>query len=654
MKIYPSWCIASFILQLLHHIVCESPRLKQKSKRLNKIVFNETLKRSTVAEKTELKPVFEFHKDLKLYFQNPAIDSQFDNSSNIRLKREASGVIEANNIHAERIKTNKLFSNHVTADIVKANNVKSIIISIGKAFSLRKARRKTDNRETFILKRNGIDPTDTSVTIVLKRDDSDSVNINGYNSDTIKQKKYSSRKSPFIRNLAHKTGKLSSSDTIQNAMNKIKTNTTLGSLLQNTYLQKHQSSKHEQKSKKKTLKSAFVKSKNRHINTTSRSEVVSTLQKKKNMRQNRRKKNFMLRTRKDSQNSAMIRNPVNFHDKRLSTIGNTPKKLRYKLSQNKDIRKHQLFKVDPKHVPTDRFLKASKRTQLSDNLDVRRLNGETDGVLRVDNTLSNQLTTNDLFAKKVTAETIKAGKIESTHISIGKSLPLQKSNWYTDNRERYTSNNKGAVPPMEPSVSIMLGSNGRHPVSINQYTVHDMHLLNRKDEFVRKHFSDDMHLSSHNRINNDANTYKIRPTLDNPSPTNIINEKNRLERLQHTSFQMNKYNKHHLIQHHSTQNKNSFSDFDSFEMGSENDYSEIHQSSKSFKHAKRINHYDSFYNNFGSEFSSSEENGKQKEMDINFMQTDELTSNILAKDKEKIYSTSKHLLISETDDFLFS
>lgn len=592
-----------------------------------------------MTEKTELEPVVEFHDDLKLYFQ---IDSQFDNSSNIRLKRDTSGFIEANNIQAERIKTNKLFSKHVTADIVKAKNVKSIIISIGKAFSLQKVRRKSDNRETYVLNRNGIDPTDTSVTIVLKRDDSDSVNINGYNSDTIRPKKYASQKSLFVRNPVNKTEKLSYLNTKQNVMNNIKTTTTLGSLLQNTYIQKHHSSKQDQISKIKPRNSSFVKRKDRPINTTFRSEVVPNLQKKRNMRQNLRKKNFMLGGQKDLQNSAMIRNTMNLQYTSLSPLGNTPVQLRKKPSQNKDMRTHQLFKVEPMHTQTGRFLKAGKRAQLSDRSDVR-LNGETDGILRADDTQTNQLTTNNLFAKKVTAETIKAGKIKSAHISIGKS-PLQKTNWYKDNRKMFISNKNGEVH-MEPSVSIMLGSNGPHPISINQYTADDMNLLNRKNVFVRKPFNDENHPSSRNRIRNDKNTYKIRPSLDTPSPTNIINEINRLQ------F---KYKNHDLIQSDGTQNENSFSDFDSFEMASEDNYSEIHQSSKAFKHAKHVNYYDSFYNNFGSEISSSEENDKEKELDINLIQADELTSDILEKDKDKVYSTSKHLQMSEADDFLFS
>ncbi|XP_063428816.1 uncharacterized protein LOC134711827 [Mytilus trossulus] len=640
MKIYPSWCIASLILQFLQHLVCESSHLKQKSNWLDKTALNETLKRITVTKKTEFEPVVEFHDDLKLYFQ---INSQFDNSSNVRLKRDTSGIIEANNIQAERIKTNKLYSKHVTADIVKANNVKTIIISIGKAFSLRKARGESDDRETFVLNRNGIDPTDTSVTIVLKRDDSDSVNINGFNSDTLRPKIYASQKSLYVRNPVNKTEKLSNLDTKQNAMNNIKTTSTLGSLLQNTYIQKHQSSKHDQLSRIKPLKSTFVKRKDRPINTTFRSEVVSNLQKKKNMRQNWRKKNFMLGGQKDLQNSAMIRNTMNFQGNSLSPFGNTSIQLRNKPTQKKNMLEHKLFRKEkPILTPTDRVLKARKLTKYSDLADVRS-DEETDGILRADDTQTNQLTTNNLFAKKVTAETIRAGKIKSAHISIGKS-PLQKTNWYKDNREMFISNKNEEVH-MEPSVSIMLGSNGPHPISINQYTADDMHLLNRKNEFVRKPFNDENHPSSRNRISNDKNTYKKRPPLVTPSPTNIINEINRLKL---------KYKNNDLIQTDGTQHENSFSDFDSFEIASEDDYNEIHQSSKAFKHAKRINYYDSFYNNFGNEFSSSEENGKEKELDINFKQADELTSDISAKDKDKVYSTSKHLLISEADDFLFS
>ncbi|CAG2230423.1 unnamed protein product [Mytilus edulis] len=326
--------------------------------------------------------------------RHPTIEYQFDKhpNSNIRPRKETSGFLEANSIHAERMNTNKLFSKDVTADIVKANKVKSVIISLGRSFSFKKGRRKGSNRDTFILNRDGVDSTETSVTIFLKRDNNESVSINGYDSDKTKQKHYSSRQIPRVRNLMDKSEYFSNPVSIQNELYKTNTNTNtkpkLGFPLQHTYLPKYQSSN--------------LKRKARHVQPTSRpfgsfydqNEKVSTLQTNNNMRSNWRKKNFMFANHQESQNSAVQGIAGNIHGNRIHV---SP--FMHQSFQNKGILQHQLFKLESTPIPTHRFLQTGKQTEEFDESDVS-FSSDTDDIL-------NSVTPHNEFPIQETARIVK-------------------------------------------------------------------------------------------------------------------------------------------------------------------------------------------------------------------------------------------------------
>ncbi|XP_052082654.1 uncharacterized protein LOC127720218 [Mytilus californianus] len=544
--------------------------------------------------------------------RHPTFGYHFDKSLNIRSKKETSGYLQANSIQTERMATNKLFSKDVTADIVKANKVKSVIISLGKAFSFQKGRRKGDNRDTFILNRDGVDSTDASVTIFLKRDNNESVSINGYSSDKTKQKQYSSRKIPFVRKLMNKAEYFSNPVSIQNPMYNTKTKPTMGSPLQHIYSQKHQSSKLNRKARQ------IPPTSSRPIGSSSEQiEKVSTLQTNNNMKQNWRKKNFMFANHQESQNSAVQGIAGNIYGNSISTFVRNP-------FQNKGLVQHQLFKVESTPIPTRRFLRAHKQTEEFYDSDVS-FSSETDDIPNAGNTV----TTHNEFSIQETAKIVKG---KDTNVSVGKSFPILDANWYTDNSEMHISNRNGAIPTTTSVSRALIGRNDKYSNIINYNTAGNMNLWNRENVFVRKR------LSSQTNMNNYDKTYIVRPMLDTLSQTKIINEIKRIKRLHQNGLHKYKV-KQHVIQQDSSQED------DSFDWESDEEYS---FPSKTFKQAKRRNYYDSIYG----KFSTSEENVIQKESKRGFKQTAGLTSNNV-NDKRKLYIANKHSFIRKKDDLFF-
>ncbi|CAC5407331.1 unnamed protein product [Mytilus coruscus] len=517
------------------------------------------------------------------------------------------------------MKTNKLFSKDVTADIVKANKVKSVIISLGKAFSFQKGRRKGDNRDTFILNRDGVDSTEASVTIFLKRDNNESVSINGYNSDKTKQKNYSSRKIPFVRKLMNKAEYFSNPVSIQNPMYNTKTNPIFGSPLQHMYLQKHQSSKIKRKARQ------IPPTSSRPIGSSSeQDEKVSTLQTNNNMKQNWRKKNFMFAHHQESQNSAVQGIAGKIYGNSISAFVRNP-------FQNKGILQYQLFKVESTPIPTHRFLRANKQTEEFYDSDIS-FSSEKDDILNAGNTV----TTHNEFPIQETAEKVKG---KDTNIFVGKSFPLLDTNWYTDNSEMHISNQNGAIPTTTSVSRALIGRNEKYSNSINDNTAGNMNLWNRKNVFVRKR------LSSQTNINNYDKTCMVRPMLDTLLQTKIINEIKRIKRLHQNGLHKYKVKQHVVQQDSSQEDESSFIDSDSFGWESDEEYS---FPSKTFKQAKRRNYYDSIYG----KFSTSEENVKQKEPNRDFKQTVGLTRNNV-NDKRELYIANKHSFIRKKDDLFF-
>ncbi|XP_071146250.1 uncharacterized protein [Mytilus edulis] len=555
--------------------------------------------------------------------RHPTIEYQFDKhpNSDIRPKKETSGFLEANSIHAERMNTNKLFSKDVTADIVKANKVKSVIISLGRSFSFKKGRRKGSNRDTFILNRDGVDSTETSVTIFLKRDNNESVSINGYDSGKTKQKHYSSRQIPRVRNLMDKSEYFSNPVSIQNELYKTNTNTNtkpkLGFPLQHTYLPKYQSSN--------------LKRKARHVQPTSRpfgsfydqNEKASTLQTNNNMRSNWRKKNFMFANHQESQNSAVQGIAENIHGNRIHV---SP--FMHQSFQNKGILQHQLFKLESTPLSTHRFLQTGKQTDEFDESDVS-FSSDTDDIL-------NSVTPHNEFPIQETARIVKK---KDTHISTGKSFPLLDTNWYTDYNEMHTSDRNVVIPV---SGTTIMNHNEHYPTSVNDNTADDTNVWNRKNTFVRKR------VSSQTETNNHAKFYLRRLMVDTLKQTAIIHEINRIKRLQQKGY---KYKtKQRVVQQSSSQEyESSFIDSDSDDWHSEDDYKESRVPAKMFGQAKRRIIYDSIYG----KFSTSEENVRHQEAKNSFKQPTVLTRNNV-NDRRNLYIANSHSFIRKKGNFFFS
>lgn len=517
--------------------------------------------------------------------------------------------------------TNKLFSKDVTADIVKANKVKSVIISLGRSFSFKKGRRKGGSRDTFILNRDGVDSTETSVTIFLKRDNNESVSINGYDSGKTKQKHYSSRQIPRVRNLMDKSEYFSNPVSIQNEFYKTNTNTNtkpkLGFPLQHTFLPKYQSSN--------------LKRKARHVQPTSRpfgsfydqNEKASTLQTNNNMRSNWRKKNFMFTNHQESQNSAVQGIAGNTHDNRIhvSPFMRQP-------FQNKGILQHQLFKLESTPIPTHRFLQTGKQTEEFDESDVS-FSSDTDDIL-------NSVTPHNEFPIQ---ETVRKVKEKDTHISTGKSFPLLDTNWYTDYNEMHNSNRNVAIAA---SVPTLMDRNEYYPTSVIDNTADDTNVWNRKNTFVRKR------LSSQTERNNHAKTLLRKLMVDTLSQTAIRHEINRIKRLQQKGY---KYRtKQHVVQQSSSQEyESSFINSDSEDWHSEDDYKESRVPAKIFGQAKRRIIYDSIYG----KFSTSEENVRHQEAKNSFKQPTVLTRNNV-NDRRNLYIANSHSFIRKKGNFFFS
>lgn len=162
-------------------------------------VLNHNL--TTTKEETTVilqgKPVVIFREEYKFTF--PVVETEKENASDgiqTRVKRQTEGSIKANDIHAKNIETNKMFAKKVQADVVRARKVNAIVISIGKAFSMRRttAHGKPD---TLVLNKDGPDPTDSAVTIVLERE-GEPVSINGHPSDKDDKQKLLSIKNSVV------------------------------------------------------------------------------------------------------------------------------------------------------------------------------------------------------------------------------------------------------------------------------------------------------------------------------------------------------------------------------------------------------------------------------------------------------------------------
>lgn len=138
----------------------------------------------------EENPIIILREEYKFVF--PSVDTnakseRYGNHKGKRVKRQAPGVIKSKDIHAKNIETDKMFARRVKADVVRANKVNAIVISIGKAFSMHRATNK-GKPDTLVLNRDGPDPTDSAVTIVLERD-GEPVSINGHPSDIEEKRK---------------------------------------------------------------------------------------------------------------------------------------------------------------------------------------------------------------------------------------------------------------------------------------------------------------------------------------------------------------------------------------------------------------------------------------------------------------------------------
>lgn len=148
-------------------------------------------------------PFFPFREEFKFDFPDPSGTSSKHPFQTIRVKRDVSGVLTANEINAQNIETNKMFAKHVTADILKAERVNAIVISIGRAFSVTKAKRPTGSPDTLVLNRNGPDPTDTGVTIVLERGNAP-VSLNGHPIHEEEKRKLLDLKNSFVNPISRR------------------------------------------------------------------------------------------------------------------------------------------------------------------------------------------------------------------------------------------------------------------------------------------------------------------------------------------------------------------------------------------------------------------------------------------------------------------
>ena len=148
-------------------------------------------------------PFVPFREEFKFNFPDPSITSSKHPFQTIRVKRDASGVLSAKQINAQYIETNKMFAKHITADILKAERVNAIVISIGRAFSVTRATSPTGAPDTLILNRNGPDPTDTGVTIVLERGNAP-VSLNGHPIHEEEKRKLLHLKNSFVNPISRR------------------------------------------------------------------------------------------------------------------------------------------------------------------------------------------------------------------------------------------------------------------------------------------------------------------------------------------------------------------------------------------------------------------------------------------------------------------
>lgn len=148
-------------------------------------------------------PFFPFREEFKFDFPDQSSTSSKHPFQTIRVKRDVSGVLSAKEINAQNIETNQMFAKYVTADILKAERVNAIVISIGRAFSITKATSPTGAPDTLVLNRNGPDPTDTGVTIVLERGNAP-VSFNGHPIHEEEKRKLLDLKNSFVKPISRR------------------------------------------------------------------------------------------------------------------------------------------------------------------------------------------------------------------------------------------------------------------------------------------------------------------------------------------------------------------------------------------------------------------------------------------------------------------